>query len=497
MDILPLSRSSTLRLVCLSWMAGLWIVWLFPTSPFLIGGTIVIAILLGTLPLKGRLPLRFIGLLCLVFLLAITRSVLVTDPTHDPTRVESHAGEHTILTGTVGQISSPDAISSRFVLDASEPYSGPVYVTSPTPQRITYGQVVSITGRVERPLDFAADFSWEQYLRGRGIRSVMRDPLIQPTSQYGKSRFVRGFDALRQKISDTITRMFPHRSGALLSGILMGSKASFSPSFLTDLQTTGLTHIIALSGFNITILIAFVAGILLRRAGRYARFACSVAAIVAFILLVGPSASVIRAAAMGIITLLALTVGRRADPLNMLLLAVVMMTAYQPSWLFVDLGFQLSFLATLGIVLFIPISQAFIPKKKATAIIVEGLCTTLAAQLMTFPILLWNFGTVSFIAPLTNILIVCTIPSIMLLGGLVITINVIPGLGLLAQALGFLTYLPLAYVDRTISFFAHVPLASLHITWWNGYWTMTSYALIAGAYLALRRKLQMDNTAIH
>lgn len=491
-----LSRRTALRLICLAWIAGLGIAWLLPASPFLAGGTIIAAILLGTFPLRHTFSVRLTALLCLVLLLAIIRSALVIDPTHDPTRIESHTGEHLTLTGTVEQVSSPDGISSRFVLEASEPYSGPIYVTSPVPQTITYGQVVSITGRIERPLDFASGFSWERYLEGRGIRCVMRNPHVQPTGEYGKNAFLRGFDALRQSISETITRMFPHRSGALLSGILMGSKASFSPSFLTDLQSTGLTHIIALSGFNITILIAFVTGILLRRAGRYARFGWSVATIIAFILLVGPSASVIRAAVMGVITLLALTVGRKADPLNMLLFAVVIMTAYQPSWLFVDLGFQLSFLATLGIILFIPISHAFIPQKKTLAVIGEGLCTTLAAQVMTFPILLWNFGTVSFIAPLTNLLIVSTIPSIMLLGGLVITISLIPGLGFLAQAVGFLTYLPLAYVEKTISFFAHVPLASLHITWWNGYWTIVSYALITGAYLTLRRKLPMDKTAI-
>ena len=497
MDTLSLSKRWTLRLVCLVWITGLGMARLFPDSPLILGGVIFVSALIGVFPLRHTLSMRGMALLGLVFLLAITRSMLVPDPSLDPSRVESHTGQLITLKGTVGQISSPDGISSRFILDTSEPYSGPVYVISPVPLAITYGQVVNVTGVVERPLNFTADFSWEQYLESRGIRCVIRNPLVQPTGEYGKSAFLRGFDALRQNISDTIARLLPHRSGALLSGILMGSKASFSRSFLTDLQATGLTHIIALSGFNITILIAFVANILLRGSGRYARFVWSVATIAAFILLVGPSASVVRAASMGIITLLALTIGRRADPLGILLATLVAMTIYDPTWLFTDLGLQLSFLATLGIILFIPFIPHLLPQRPSWRILFEAIMTTLAAQATTFPLLLLNFGTISLVSPLSNLLVVSTVPSIMLLGSIAVLTGLIPGLGLLSHALAFLAYIPLAYVETVITTLSHLPLASVHITWWNGYWTMASYALIAGAYIALRRKLPMDKTAIH
>lgn len=476
------TRRFLLRILCLAWIMGLCVAWGFPQSAFGWATGIVILAALALFPLGRTVPWRLFVLAAGILLLATLRGVLSSPSAHVDIK-----GETQTFSGTVVETSRLDGTSSRFVVDTGSETVGKVHVRSDRPLMVSYGEIVEITGILEKPLDFTPQFSWRAYLEGRGIVAIMENPKIQTTGTHGRGPLLRSFNALRQRINANIAILLPHRSAALLSGILMGDKASFPQAFLDDLQSTGLTHIVALSGFNITILIAFVSALLSRAAGRYARFGLSVLCVVLFILLVGPSASVVRAAVMGIVTLLALTVGRRADALNMLLLALCLMTAYRPAWLFNDMGFQLSFLATLGIILFVPLTDKFLPKKNPQRIVIEALFATLAAQLATLPFLLQHFGTVSLIAPLANVLVVSLIPFIMLLGSIAIILSLIPFLGFLAQAMAFLAYLPLAYVESVVSFFAHLPLSAMDITWWNGYWSLGSYMLIAGAYLVINK----------
>lgn len=483
------TRRLVLRILCLAWIAGLCVAWVFPENGMGWAIGIVILSALSLFPISKRVPWKIFALAAGIFLGASLRGGLSSPPP-----AVDMTGKTQTLSGTVIETSRLDGTSSRFVVDTGPEVAGKVYVRSDRPLMVSYGEIVELTGVLEKPLDFTPEFSWRAYLSGRGIRAVMDNPRIIPTDRYGRSAVLRSFAALRERINADIALLLPHRSAALLSGVLMGDKASFPRSFLDDLQSTGLTHIVALSGFNITILIAFVSALLSRATGRYARFGLSVLCVILFILLVGPSASVVRAAVMGIVTLLALTVGRRANAPNMLLLALCLMTAYRPAWLFTDMGFQLSFIATLGIVLFVPLAHGFLPKKGTWRLIAEALSATLAAQLATLPFLLQHFGTVSLIAPLANLLVVGVIPPIMLLGTLAVLVSLVPLLGFMARALAFLAYLPLAYIEHAVTFFARLPLAAVDITWWNGYWTVGSYVLIAAAYWVISKSMIVEKS---
>jgi competence protein ComEC len=157
--------------------------------------------------------------------------------------------------------------------------------------------------------------------------------------------------------------------------------------------------------------------VLMKNGGRRLRFIITIGSIVFFSLLTGLSASVIRASLMGGLTVLAMFGGRKADILLVLFFSGFLMVLFNPRILFWDVSFQLSFLATLGLIVFMPFMQRFAEKdifKKIPAFVVEGLTVTLAAQVFTTPVILYYFGRLSLVAPVTNVLFLPLIPWIMM-----------------------------------------------------------------------------------
>jgi len=228
------------------------------------------------------------------------------------------------------------------------------------------------------------------------------------------------------------------------------------------LITTGLLHVIALSGTNISILIDLVAKVTLFL-GRKISIILTVSIIVAFVMMVGPSPTVVRAAMMGAITLIAVYLGRKAWSMLSLFLASGVMLLIKPEWIG-EISFQLSFLATLGIIL-----GNDLVKRKYTRTLGEklvyalkvNLALTLSAQLFTFPIILLNFQRISLISPVSNLLVGWVIQPIMILG-LVTGI-----LGWIWMPLGilpaWLVWVPLSYFLGIVELLAKVPGAAVEL----------------------------------
>lgn len=192
----------------------------------------------------------------------------------------------------------------------------------------------------------------------------------------------------------------------LLNGILFGTKAQLAPTFKTALIRSGTLHIVALSGMNITILMTITASTLLRIFSRRITSLLTVLIIMGFIWFVGLSPSVIRAAIMGCLSLLSTIFGRQKGALWCLLLAALGMLILNLSYL-TDVSFQLSFLATLGIILFTKSNKKEINPSKffLCNLIKDDLKTTLYAQVFTMPIFIFTFHQVSLMSPVPNILI--------------------------------------------------------------------------------------------
>lgn len=232
-------------------------------------------------------------------------------------------------------------------------------------------------------------------------------------------------------IDQSVKQLYPEPQASLLSGILVGTKASMPKDFYHSLQKTGTLHIIALSGTNITMLISFF-DLLFKPLGKRKSSLFSIFAIIIFILFVGPSASVVRAGIMGSLNLIAILFGRRNLPLLSLVITALIMVILSPQ-IIIDIGFQLSFLATLGIMLFAGSSKttSSFPKypkfpkfpnflKPFFAFLKSELRLTLSAQAFTLPVILFNFHSLSLIAPLTNMLVGWTIPYLMAGGFLIV-----------------------------------------------------------------------------
>ncbi len=260
-------------------------------------------------------------------------------------------------------------------------------------------------------------------------------------------------------LTQVLQTLLPEPHAGLLAGILFGTKATLSRELVQAFITTGTIHVVALSGMNISILAGVVSSSLLWLFSRRTVSLLTIILIAWFVWFVGFSPSVVRAAIMGNLSLIAVIFGRQNWALLSLILAVSIMLLLNPLWI-TDLGFQLSALATLGIILFGAKSQA---KKKPLLIglVSDELRITLAAQALTIPLIFFHFHRVSVISPVTNLLIGWTMAPIMILGWIA------AALGSLFQPLGQLVAYPtwalLQFVIFAVEVTSKIPLASIEL----------------------------------
>ena len=243
-----------------------------------------------------------------------------------------------------------------------------------------------------------------------------------------------------------------------MAGLLTGSRRGIPKELMEDFHRTGLTHIIAISGYNITIVIAFIASLLFF-IPPHIRFLPISIAIITFTIFVGASAAVVRAAIMGILGLLALQTGRLKSTRLLILWTALLMTTWNPKILYYDAGFQLSFLAVIGITEFSPLLDRLLKNVPRAFAIRESLQMTIAAQIATAPLIVLLFGRLSLIAPLTNVLVAPVIPLAMLLGTLAVCVSTVSFP--LGQLIAYLAWACLEWIILIARMGAALPLASI------------------------------------
>jgi competence protein ComEC len=221
------------------------------------------------------------------------------------------------------------------------------------------------------------------------------------------------FELPRDALASPLRLLVPTPESALLLGIVLGERADIPAALSDAFKATGTTHLLAISGFNMTLVAAAVALALRGRVRPAVRAAFAVAAIVAYSLLVGLSPSVLRAALMASVAAVGIVTGRRAATANALCAAVIVMLVADPGAV-ADLGFQLSALATGGLVLW----QGSLAQRFAVlpAPVREAFATTLAATAPTLPVVAGAFGRISLVSPLANLVCVPMFPLLMLAG---------------------------------------------------------------------------------
>lgn len=274
---------------------------------------------------------------------------------------------------------------------------------------------------------------------------------------------------LRQHLSETISQLMPKPESALLAGILLGSQEDLSFSFKKELKATSVIHIVVVSGQNLTILAGFLMS-LVAFLGRRKTIILTLAVIAFYSILTGLGVPVIRAAIMVTLAYLAQALGKEGIGWWVLLFTAGAMLLVNPNWLF-NISFQLSFLATFGVVVVAPI---FIKSLKVVPrVLREDLAVTLAAQLLVIPVIAYNFQQLSLIGIVVNSLILWIVPIVMV-GGLVSL-----GIGLVSivagQITGLIPSVLLTYFVYIVDLFAKAPGAGIKlgetgIILWAGYY---------------------------
>jgi len=256
---------------------------------------------------------------------------------------------------------------------------------------------------------------------------------------------------LRSKITDFYLKSLPQPQSSLVSGVVLGIKSEIPDWFNQDLKKTGMSHVVVASGTNVILIASFLLNLLVKFIKRRLASLISISGIIIYCLISGMDAPVVRAGIMGSLAFLALIFGREYLALRSLILTSFVMLFINPNYIH-DLGFVLSFSATLSMILFGKRVKRLVEKLYLPNVFKESLYTSLSAQILVIPILIYTFGYVSILSPVINVLTLWTIPLITVWGmvaGLVGLIS--PVLGLLIL---YLIYPFALFFTQTISFFS-------------------------------------------
>ena len=318
---------------------------------------------------------------------------------------------------------------------------------------------------------------------------VVLNPKIEKT-ETGRG-VLRGFYNFATSVALKIRELNPGTEGILAKGLWLGGSQGFSDQFKQNLKSTGTTHLVAVSGYNVSILTIIIFGFIRKYFSRRLAFVFSTAMLVVFCLMTGATSSVLRASIMGLMFLLSKAVGRHVPILHFLVLAAFLMIIYNPFVIW-DLGFQLSFAATAGLIFLSPLLGGFLSLKTQIPVIKEGfliLSETVSAQIFALPILLSGFGAVSLISPITNLLILPLVPTSMgLIAASYFASLISKYLGIFVAAISNIL---LEYFVFIINFFAKFKIASVTVDAVSAWWAVLLYLLIIFLTTHLRRKIKL------
>ncbi len=352
----------------------------------------------------------------------------------------------------------------KLVVTLHSPYSGNVLVKLQSYPNFDYGDLINFEGVIKRP----EPISYADYLTKEGIFGITSFPQTELIAKNQGSVFRASLFKLKEKVVLNFQKTLAAEKSAFLAGITLGERAEFSKEFKEAMNKSGTTHLVALSGYNISIIVLAMFIFFNYFLSRRLTFVLTVLAIFGFVLMTGAEASVVRAAIMGFIALLANQFSRLYSVRNAIVLAAFFMVLINPKVLYFDSGFQLSFAALIGIIYLSPAIKKFfkISDESGFLSLRENFLTTLSAQLFVLPLLVLNFGKFSLISLLANLLILSVIPLTMSLG------FILGFLGFfsyhLSLILGWLVNLFLSYEVFIIKFLGQwniLQISSLNIFW--------------------------------
>jgi len=369
--------------------------------------------------------------------------------------------------------------------DRELPVSGLLLVRASNNQVFHYGDILRLRGKLKTPPE-NEDFSYRDYLAAQHIHAYMSSAEVTILPGKGGNPFSRVLYVLKDKSLNNIYRLFPDPESSLLAGILLGVDTGLTNELQQAFKDTGTAHIIAISGFNISIIAGLFVTFFSKFLGPRRGAILAIIGIAFYTLLVGADAAVVRAALMGSLALFAKQVGRRQFALNTLLAVALLMCLWNPLYIW-DVGFQLSFFATLGLILYAdPFSQfanriiaKYLPAstaEKSAELFSEFVLLTLAAQVTTIPIMAYHFQRISLVSFIANPFILPPQPAVMILGGLAVLLSLIwlP----LGQIAAWVAWPFVVYTIRMVELFDRVPHGTLFLGKLSIWFVIAIYAVL-------------------
>ncbi|HCF27181.1 MAG TPA: competence protein, partial [Cyanobacteria bacterium UBA11049] len=357
----------------------------------------------------------------------------------------------------------------------SKEVTGNLYVTVPLLQvtGLHEGEAIAVTGSLYKPKPATnpGGFDFQAYLAQEGSFAGLKGREVILLNRETNSSW--GWWAIRQRIIHSQGRWLGMPEAPLVSAMVLGNRVVDLPFNITDsFITVGLAHALAASGFQVSLILGVVLN-LTKRFSNQIQFSFGVTALLIFVSLTGLQPSVLRATLMGIGALIALVLQRKTKPLGLILLAGTLLLIIKPIWIW-DLGFDFSFLATIGLVVTVPALMKrldWLPPAIATLIAVP-----IAAYIWTLPLQLYKFGLVSPYSILVNI--ITTIPlSIISLGAFISAIAaLVPVIG---SATAWFLYYPTHGLVEIVNFFSYLPGSTVALGTITVIQLITLYGLIA------------------
>ncbi len=438
----PIHSSWTIAVTSIGIVLGVWLAKEIPVGVFSSIGWLFTGTGLVLLALWRRVTVWIIAAILGGFVIGLWRGSYVAADLHAYDRL---IGRVVIIRGTVAEDVDTNK-RGQLVLRLTNAttnsalLSGTIWVTTDSKnQKIQRSDVITISARLDKGFGNFAATAYSATIK-KVEAPDMPDVAL----------------AIRNWFGDAARLAIPEPQSSLGLGYLVGQRRGLPAELDTALQAAGLTHIVVASGYNLTILVR-LARRAFEKVSKYLSLLAALGMVGSFIAITGLSPSMSRAGLIATLSLFAWYYGRRFHPLVLLPFAMAITVVWQPSYVWGDLGWQLSFAAFAGVMVLAPLLNAFFFGDKKENTLRQIFIETIAAQIFTLPILLQAFGQFSVIAPIANMIILPFVPLAMLLtfiagiGGLAAP-SIAEYIGLPARGL-------LEYMTSTITFMGNMPWA--------------------------------------
>lgn len=412
----------------------------------------------------------------------------VIAPRHDP-ELSVYESQRVVVEGSV--VGDPDmrektvrlTVQPKTVNGTMINHSKRVIVSTDRFRDVAYGDTIRASGILRSPEPFETEtgrtFNYPMYLWAHGVSYEVpfADVVVVDS---GKKSAVSALYGIKHALIRGIERAFPEPYAALAEGLLLGEKQSLGPALYDAFVASGVVHIIVLSGYNVALIIHAVLFVALRTVPRLA-YGLAAVFVVLFTIATGASETTVRAAIMALFMMVARVLHRPALALRGLMVASALMALTNPFLVLYDLSFQLSVLATLGLILFSDALARRIPFVPERFGLREIIATTLATQITVLPLLILSIGAVSLVFLPANALVLVPIPLAMLFSfvAALMALAVPP----LAPFIAFPAYLMLAYIIAVAEFFGTLPFALITIPPASTWAAVGALALVYGVVM--------------